>query len=135
MFGTPLYWRITHRQPRFILFDGRVVVLLLLTVMHIRFWTIGLSLTAMFLLWYFERKNISADSILRYLRARLVGPKRSARGFSAERSMVDFGWETPAMVEEQIRLERLLAERSGKVKAARAAKDGPRKAMLGKGAA
>ena len=119
MFGTPLYWRITHRQPRFILFDGRVVVLLLLTVMHIRLWTIGLSLIAMLVLWYFERKNISADSILRYLRARLVGPKRSARGFAAERSVVDFGWETPTMVEAQIRQQRLLSERASKVQAAR----------------
>lgn len=59
MFGSPLYWRETHRQPRFLLFDGRVVGFFLLTLMHARVWTLLLSLTAIGVLYYFERKRVS----------------------------------------------------------------------------
>ena len=100
-FGAPLYWRETHRQPRFLFLDGRLVITLFVMIMHIRPWTIALALITIIILWAFERKGISADSILRYLRASLVGRKRSARGFHAERPMVDFGFETEQMVQNQ----------------------------------
>ncbi|MEY8800310.1 IcmT/TraK family protein [Leisingera sp. XS_AS12] len=98
-FGTPLYWRESHKQPRFLLFDSRLVAVLFLTIMHIRMWTIILSIVTILVLWFFERKGVSADSILRFLRARLVGRKRSARGLHRERSAVDFGFETEAHVQ------------------------------------
>jgi len=92
-FGYPLFWRETHKPGKFLMFEGRVVIVLLLMVMHIRPWTIALSLSVMGVLWYFERKGVSADSILRYIRARIVGRKRSARGVHAERLAVDFHFE------------------------------------------
>lgn len=104
MYGNPLYWRETHKQPRFLIFDGRIVILLLIAIMHFRFWTISLAITAAFVLWFFDRKGISADSIVRYLRARLVGRKRSARGLAAERRAVDFGFESTADVEAMKRI-------------------------------
>ena len=97
-FGTPLYWRETHKQPRLLIFDGRLIVLLLGVILYVRIWTILLALSAMIVLFLFDRKGVPADSILRYLRARLVGRRRSARGHAAERRAVDFGFETPAMV-------------------------------------
>jgi len=93
IFGTPLFWRETHKPGKFLIFEGRVVVVLLLTVMHIRPWTIALSILVMGVLYYFSRKGVSADSILRYLRARLVGRRRSARGLHNERVPVDFHFE------------------------------------------
>lgn len=104
MYGSSLYWRETHRQPRFLIFDGRIVVLLLMAMMHFRVWTILLALTAAFVLWFFDRKGISADSIVRYLRARLVGRKRSARGVDAERTAVDFGFESARDVAQMKRI-------------------------------
>lgn len=104
MYGNSLYWRETHRQPRFLIFDGRIVVLLLVAIMHFRVWTILLALTAAFVLWFFDRKGITADSIVRYLRARLVGRKRSARGAGAERIAVDFGFESARDVEQMKRI-------------------------------
>ncbi|MCE6959683.1 IcmT/TraK family protein [Cereibacter sphaeroides] len=98
LFGTPLYWRETHRQPRFLLFDGRITILLLLMVMHIRIWTIALTVIAIAILWWFGRKGVSPDSILRFLRARIVGRRRTARGLAAERPAVDHGYETAAHV-------------------------------------
>ncbi|MFG6082112.1 IcmT/TraK family protein [Paracoccus litorisediminis] len=96
LYGSPLFWRETHRQPRFLMFDGRVIVIIMLCIMHIRAWTVALVLISLFILWFFDRKGISADSILRFLRARFVGKRRTARGYAAERSFVDFGHETIA---------------------------------------
>lgn len=97
-FGSALYWRETHRQPKFLIFDGRIVIILMLSVMHIKAWTVGLSIFAIAALWFFERKGVRADSIFRFLRASLVGRKRSARGLDAERMPVDFSFETEADV-------------------------------------
>ena len=98
MFGTPLYWRETHKQPRFLIFDGRMIVLLLIVILHIRLWTVALAVIMMMVLAFFDRKGVPADSILRFLRASIVGRKRSARGFLAARQAVDFGFETKAAV-------------------------------------
>jgi hypothetical protein len=99
IFGRPLEWRETHRQPRFFMFDGRIVVLVVLTIMHIRVWTVALLVGAAVILVWFDRKNIGALSILRYVRATLAGRERSARGNAARRSPVDFGFETQADVD------------------------------------
>jgi hypothetical protein len=97
IYGTPLFWRETHKPGKFLMFEGRVVIVLLIMVMHIRPWTIALAFTVMGVLYYFDRKGVSADSILRYLRARLVGRRRTARGVHNERVPVNFHFE-PARV-------------------------------------
>lgn len=117
-FGTSLYWRETHKQPKLVIFDGRLIVLLLLVILHVRLWTIFLVLLAMLVLFFFERKGVPADSILRYLRSSLVGKKRTARGISAERMPVDFGYESRYMVEreaERISAMSLKMEKSKKI--------------------
>lgn len=93
IYGTPLFWRETHKPGKFLIFEGRVVVVLLLAVMHIRPWTIMLAFSVMGVLYYFSRKGVPADAILRYLRARLVGRRRTARGVHNERVPVDFHFE------------------------------------------
>lgn len=93
IFGTPLFWRETHKPGKFLIFEGRVVIVLLLMVMHIRPWTIGLAFTVMGVLYVFGRKGVPADAILRYLRARIVGRRRTARGVHNERVPVDFHFE------------------------------------------
>lgn len=93
IFGTPLFWRETHKPGKFLMFEGRVVIVLLLMVMHIRPWTIALAFTVMGVLYYFDRKGVSADSILRYLRARIVGRRRTARGMHNERVPVGYHFE------------------------------------------
>lgn len=96
-FGSSLFWRETHKPGKFLMFDGRVVVVLILMVMHIRPWTIALALTVMGVLYYFERKGVSTNAIMRYVRARIVGRKRSARGVHEERVPVDFHFEPSRM--------------------------------------
>lgn len=100
MFGSAMYWRETQKPAKFLFVDGRVVVFLLLMVMHIRVWTIVLAMSAIIVVWLFGRKGIGTDSILRFIRATIVGRKRPARGRDEERSAVDYGFETRGMVEK-----------------------------------
>ena len=124
IFGTPLFWRETHKPGKFLIFEGRVVIVLLLMVMHIRPWTIALAFTVMGVLYFFDRKGVSADSILRYLRARLVGRRRTARGVHNERVPVDFHFEAAL-------LRRRPAPPASPVKGA--SLPGPFSRLLGKG--
>jgi hypothetical protein len=93
IYGTPLFWRETHKPGKFLIFEGRVVIVIFLMIMHIRPWTIILAFSVMGILYYFSRKGVPADAILRYLRARLVGRRRTARGIHNERIPVDFHFE------------------------------------------
>lgn len=106
MFGSPLLWRETQKPPRFLIFEGRVVLVLLFTIMHLRMWTVTLAIAVMFVFWYFEKhKSIPADAILRYVRSLLIGPTRSARGRHEERLPVDF-WFEPAMYLQALRAKK-----------------------------
>lgn len=101
MFGRSLWWRETHKPVRFLIFDGRIVVILLLLVMHPRWWTLFLAISVFVVLAFFDRKGISADSILRAIRSAIVGRRRSARGPQEERCAVDYGFETQAMMDAE----------------------------------
>lgn len=96
MIGSPLWWRETQRQPKMMFFDGRVVILMVLAIMHIRIWTIALVVVAIAILTLMERKGVGADDIIRYTRSMIVGWRRTARGPAAERSSVDYGFEDRA---------------------------------------
>ena len=97
IFGSSLFWRETHKPAKFLIFEGRVVTVLLLAVMHFRVWTVCLALVTMAVFWWFDRKGIPVDAILRYVRSRIVGNRRSARGLHEERLAVDFAME-PALI-------------------------------------
>lgn len=134
IYGQPLYWRETHKQPRFLMFDGRVVSVMILCVMHIRVWTILALVISLLVLLYFGNKGISADSIIRFLRAQFVGKRRTARGLDAERGLVDFGFETAADVRRRIEIDNIrvkqLLDLRRKTSASRQA--GAKKSMLKK---
>ena len=100
MFGEPVFWRDTMKPAKFLIFDVRAALALFPALMHIRPWTIALAIAVMVVFWWFERKGVPADSILRYLRARLVGPRRTARGAHEERLPVDFGFECRTFLEK-----------------------------------
>lgn len=94
MFGQSVFWRETMKPAKFLIFDSRVVLVLVPAFMHLRLWTFCLSIFTMGVFWWFDRKGISANSILRFLRSRLIGKKRTARGVFEERTAVDFGFES-----------------------------------------
>lgn len=128
MFGKSLYWRETFRKPKFFFMDGRIAGLILIFVLHIKIWTLLLVLTAAGILWFFERKGVNPDDILRFLRAGIVGRRRTARGAAAERSFVDFGYET----EGDVQMMASWIEASGKRHLARQEKSRGKAARTGK---
>lgn len=106
MYGQPVFWRETMKPARFLLFDIRITVVLFPAFMHVRVWTLLTALAVMCAFIWLERKGVSMDASLRYLRARIVGRRRSARGPSEERLPVDFGYESEAWLQrERLRLE------------------------------
>jgi len=93
MYGRSVFWRETMKPAKFLIFDGRVVLVLLPTFIHMRIWTLSIAMLTMMVFWYFDRKGISASSIVRFMRARFIGKKRTARGVFEERTAVDFSYE------------------------------------------
>ena len=91
MYGQYVYWRETMKPAKFLIFDSRVVLAIIPVLIHMRLWTFALAVISMFVFWWFDRKNIPADSILRFLRSWLIGKKRSARGLFEERTAIVFG--------------------------------------------
>jgi predicted acetyltransferase len=116
IFGTSLFWRETHKPSKLLIFDGRVVVLLLLALMHMRIWTVALAFFAMFILWWFDRKGVPADAIVRFLRSAIVGRKRSARGLHEERTAVTFSHEPKAYL-NWLEGEKIMEEKVAQKKA------------------
>lgn len=109
MYGLPIFWRETHKQVRLFVFDGRLSIVFLLMLMHIKWWTFILALSVTSVMYFFETKGISADSIFRALRAFFSGRRRTARGVENERLPVDFGYETEDHV---LAMEALIKARS-----------------------
>ena len=102
-YGDTMFWRETMKPARFLIFDGRAVLVLMPAIMHLRPWTLMLAILTMFVFWWFERKGVPAQAILRWLRARLIGQRRSARGVFEERTAVDFGFECAEVLRRQSR--------------------------------
>ena len=69
-------WRDTFKPARFIVLDAKVGVAILVSLLHIRPWTIALALGVTGLFWWLERKGLSFDAALRGARAFLAGKDR-----------------------------------------------------------
>ena len=111
MYGQYVYWRETMRPAKFLIFDSRVVLAILPVLVHMRLWTLSLAVISMFVFWWFDRKGVPADSILRFLRSWMIGKKRSARGLFEERTAIDFGFECQLYI-DNLKREKLNHEKS-----------------------
>lgn len=111
MYGQSVFWRESMKPSKFLIFDGRVVLVIVPTFVYMRMWTLGIAIATMFIFWLFERKGVRADAIVRFLRSKIVGNKRSARGIHEERPAVDFGFECKAfLTKAEIEAAKLVAE-------------------------
>lgn len=95
------HWRDTYRPARFFFLDVRAGVLVLLTLVWIRPWTIALAAGAIGLAWYLERLGLNVPGALRAFRSYLAGPIRPALPHYKIREQIDFSrrrmaWEDPA---------------------------------------
>jgi len=94
------HWRNTYRPARFFFLDVRAGVVILLSLIHIRFWTIGLDLVVVALAWWVERIGLGFMGAVRAAREWLAGRIRPALPAHKVRRKVDYGrrtmpWEKP----------------------------------------
>jgi len=95
------HWRDTYRPARFFFLDVRAGVVVLLTLLWIRPWTIMLALASVALAFYFERLGLNPPGAWRAFRSYLAGKDRPALPFHKIRRPIDYGrrrmaWEKPA---------------------------------------
>lgn len=93
LFGKPIEWRYTMKNPRLAIFDARLIFFVALLFLHLRVWTALLLVIGILLFWGMERYGYRFSSSIRGVRARLAGPVRPARTMSRYRHAVDFGFE------------------------------------------
>jgi intracellular multiplication protein IcmT len=93
LFGKSCGWRETMRDPQIAIFDARLTVLLLISIFHVRIWTIALALAAVVFFWSIEYHRLPFPSALRFARNWLAGPIRRAVPRNQLRPMIDFGFE------------------------------------------
>ena len=99
MYGDRVFWRETMMPAKFLIFDSRVVLVIIPFFLHMRLWTLVLTIIVMFVFWWFDGKGVPANAILRFARSWMIGKKRSARGVFEERTAIDFGFESRLYLE------------------------------------
>ncbi len=85
------HWRNTMKPVRFFAFDAKAAIPFALFIVHIRLWTLGLTLIVMFAFWLLERRGLSLPSALRAFRLWLYAGRRPAFIWTRRRGMVDTG--------------------------------------------
>ena len=93
LFGKPIEWRYTMKNPRLAIFDARLIFFVVLLFLHLRVWTALFLAIGILLFWGMERYGYRFSSSIRGVRARLAGPVRPARPMSRYRHSIDFGFE------------------------------------------
>lgn len=72
------YWRDTARRIRFFMFDARAAIPFIFTLLHLRWWTVGLAFVSFIVFGMLERWGYTIEVALRMLRSWAAGPVRSA---------------------------------------------------------
>ncbi len=91
--GDAAFWRDTQISARFLVFDSRVALLVLLVLLHARLWTVGLASALLLLSVWIEWRGMRLEQAIRRFRAVLIGRRRLARGPGMRRPVSDLSWE------------------------------------------
>jgi intracellular multiplication protein IcmT len=83
-------WRETYKPARFFMLDARAGIPLLLTALHMRPWTIGVTLGINVLFWFLERRGLTVPSAMRAFRAWIVGDLRPPLPNHKIRGTIDY---------------------------------------------
>ncbi len=86
-----IHWRNTQKPTRFFFMDARAFAAFLLFLVHARWWTFGVVVASVVVLWLLERRGLTFDAAVRAVRSWLVGPKRPANIARAKRQWNDYG--------------------------------------------
>lgn len=111
------HWRNTYRPARFFFLDVRVGVVIVLSLIHIRFWTMTLDVVVIALGWWVERIGLGFMGALRAAREWAAGRVRPALPPHKVRRKVDFqhrpmAWEKPRETGDNV-LQPVKAQRPG----------------------
>jgi len=85
------HWRDTMRPARFIIFDARSALMVVLVLIHPRPYTLFAFAVTLVLFYFLERLGLTFEAALRKLRASMCGPERPAFIWTQRRRMTDFG--------------------------------------------
>ncbi|MBY3155277.1 acetyltransferase [Rhizobium laguerreae] len=94
------HFKNTYKPARFLFLDVRVGVVIFASLLHIRYWTLGLDVIVILLALYVERIGLGFVGSLRAVRAYFTGSYRPALRLQKIRRKVDFerrnlAWEKP----------------------------------------
>lgn len=84
------HWRDTMRPARFFTLDARAGFVVLLALMHLRWWTLLIVAATLALFWWLERRGMPFEAALRGLRAFFAGDARPALRRIKTRHRVDY---------------------------------------------
>lgn len=84
------HYRDTYRNARFLFLDVRVGVIIFASLLHVRFWTIGLDLLVIGLAVYVERIGLGFMGTMRAVRHWAAGNYRPALPRGKIRRSVDY---------------------------------------------
>ena len=76
MHDTGAHWRDSSLTPKFFMIDARVCIPLLLVLMHVRVWTIVLSLIVFVFFALLGRWGVSLPVFLRLVRTTIAGNEK-----------------------------------------------------------
>jgi intracellular multiplication protein IcmT len=84
------HWRDTYRPARFFFMDARAGIPTLMTLLHVRYWTVTIAVLVVIVFYWFERLGVDASGAVRAFRAWIIGDLRPARTFHKVRAPVDY---------------------------------------------
>lgn len=121
------HFKHTWRPARFFFMDFRVGLIFVVSLMHLRFYTIAIDVIAVALAWYVERLGMTLPGAIRALRAWVAGPYRPALPPNKMRQRTDFeyvrlAWQ-PERVTGEFHLKEIVfdGEQDAKFKSSKAA--------------
>lgn len=84
-----IHWRNTQKPVRFLMFDARAFIGILIFLVHVRLWLFVVVCCSMFFFLALERRGLSFAAALRGIRCWLLGRYRPATSRRVRRRMID----------------------------------------------
>jgi len=84
------HWRNSYRPVKFFFLDWPIGVILMMSLMHVRVWTMTIDVLAICLGLYMRHIGLGLPAAIRAFRAWFAGAYRPALPYSKIRRLVDF---------------------------------------------
>lgn len=92
MSSSNLNWRDTYRPARLFKIDARIILMIIPTLVHLRWYTLLPTVVAAIILFYFEKKReMLVPGAIRMVRHWIAGDVRPAKPRLKYRTRIDHG--------------------------------------------